>query len=126
MTSSTLPPGIQEVCTLEEKQLNYKIVFSLLEQETASVSVARLDEMTYDYDLENLNRFLILLRDALDLMLNKNVSHIQQYVSPQDWHNILKNDSWTLKNDNPDYCLIECDISEFVLNFLRGIGISDN
>lgn len=80
-----------------------------------------IKNINIDYNYPKL--FFLVLKLAIEQLQQKNISKIYQWVSEDDWINILKNTKWKLYKEEDNNNLIVCDTNELLDCMLDSLDI---
>ena len=104
-------------CNVTKYKLEYIV-------DDSNKKIGYLNTILWDY--KNAKAFFALLRNSIDKLMNIGVDKISHCVTFNDWEMFLKDKtSWKIiKIDNMTQTYdIECDISNFLINFGIGLGL---
>ena len=95
---------------------NYEIVYKICGD------VAEVYDVKFDY--KHMKPFCIILKESLDFLLNEKIKIIRQYVIIDDWLEFKDKTKWEVREFNHNYnnVMLECDICDYIYNFLIGLG----
>lgn len=87
---------------------------------------AHMEETYIDERIPKL--FMLVLRSSVEDLANKGYKKIVQTVPTSDWQQYLQKDKWKLRKTlaNPEFSIIECDLSEAIGCISRGLGFTAN
>jgi len=114
---------IQEFnCAITKFKINYEIE---IEYKYAIISFPNYFEIVNE---SNYKAFFLLLRGSIESMKKKNIKKIRQYVTNQDWLDVMKNKtSWKIVDicnfEGIPYLVVECDINDALENIGKCFGI---
>jgi len=85
-------------------------------------NVAEIYNIKFDY--KYMKPFCVILRNSLDVLISEKIEKIRQYVTLEDWLSFKDGTNWIVKHESMGNILLECDIYDYIANFLVGIGLS--
>ncbi len=99
---------------------DYMVVFRVDLQTKEAV----IDDITCDY--KNVKALFILLRGAVDKLVDEGITKLKQFTTKKDWNDLLKGKTtWEVETtDNiTGVVLLSCDIQDFLTNYAKGLDI---